>query len=117
MAQSAGTSVRAARVVTVVLAASLLGSAPRIWCGRTRTLDHLARRVLTVGSPPSAANPCTATPLKALEALRPGMVVDCVPEGVGSLAPGLGDRGAAAGERPGRGGGRRTGRSDPAPAG
>lgn len=39
----------AAQVVTVVLAASLLGGVPHIWCGRSPTLDHLARRVLTVG--------------------------------------------------------------------
>ncbi|MGW3829470.1 metal-dependent phosphohydrolase, partial [Streptomyces sp. NPDC005071] len=39
----------AAQVVTVVLAASLLGGVPHIWCGRTSTLDHLARRVLTAG--------------------------------------------------------------------
>ncbi|MFG2886989.1 HD-GYP domain-containing protein [Streptomyces sp. NPDC048297] len=39
----------AAQVVTVVLAASLLGSVPHIWMGRSPTLDHLARRVLSVG--------------------------------------------------------------------
>ncbi|MFE9500484.1 HD-GYP domain-containing protein [Streptomyces collinus] len=39
----------AAQVVTVVLAASLLGGVPHLWSGRTPTLDHLARRVLTVG--------------------------------------------------------------------
>ncbi|MEU1403406.1 metal-dependent phosphohydrolase [Streptomyces sp. NPDC005728] len=39
----------APQVVTVVLAASLLGGVPHIWSGRTPTLDHLARRVLTVG--------------------------------------------------------------------
>ncbi|MET8812216.1 HD domain-containing protein [Streptomyces sp. NPDC004549] len=39
----------AAQIVTVVLAASLLGGVPHIWRGRTPTLDHLARRVLTVG--------------------------------------------------------------------
>ncbi|MCC5478931.1 HD-GYP domain-containing protein [Streptomyces sp. NPDC059680] len=39
----------AAQVVTVVLAAALLGAVPHIWHGRTPTLDHLARRVLTVG--------------------------------------------------------------------
>ncbi|MFE1880725.1 HD-GYP domain-containing protein [Streptomyces diastatochromogenes] len=39
----------APQVVTIVLAASLLGGAPHIWCGRTPTLDHLARRVLSVG--------------------------------------------------------------------
>ncbi|MER6069877.1 HD-GYP domain-containing protein [Streptomyces sp. NPDC001852] len=38
-----------AQVVTVVLAAALLGAVPHIWHGRTPTLDHLARRVLTVG--------------------------------------------------------------------
>ncbi|MEU9439847.1 metal-dependent phosphohydrolase [Streptomyces sp. NPDC048304] len=38
-----------AQVVTVVLAAALLGAVPHIWAGRTPTLDHLARRVLTVG--------------------------------------------------------------------
>ncbi|MER6380015.1 HD domain-containing protein [Streptomyces sp. NPDC001250] len=38
-----------AQVVTVVLAAALLGAVPHIWSGRTPTLDHLARRVLTVG--------------------------------------------------------------------
>ncbi|MFF3335029.1 HD-GYP domain-containing protein [Streptomyces sp. NPDC002888] len=35
--------------VVVVLAASLLGSVPHIAQGRSPTLDHLARRVLTVG--------------------------------------------------------------------
>ncbi|MET7288276.1 metal-dependent phosphohydrolase [Streptomyces sp. NPDC005573] len=46
----AGQPVRhhAAQVVTVVLAASLLGGVPHIWNGRSPTLDHLARRVLTV---------------------------------------------------------------------
>ncbi|MGW1164713.1 HD-GYP domain-containing protein [Streptomyces sp. NPDC002550] len=39
----------AAQVVTVVLAAALLGAVPHIWHGRTPTFDHLARRVLTVG--------------------------------------------------------------------
>ncbi|MFG2353838.1 HD-GYP domain-containing protein [Streptomyces sp. NPDC048521] len=39
----------AAQVVTVVLIAALLGAVPHIWSGRTPTLDHLARRVLTVG--------------------------------------------------------------------
>ncbi|MGW0881082.1 HD-GYP domain-containing protein [Streptomyces sp. NPDC002671] len=39
----------AAQVVTVVLAAALLGAVPHIWQGRTPTLDHLARRILTVG--------------------------------------------------------------------
>ncbi|MFF7972118.1 HD-GYP domain-containing protein [Streptomyces sp. NPDC007905] len=38
----------APQVVTIVLAASLLGGVPHIWCGRTPTLDHLARRVLSV---------------------------------------------------------------------
>ncbi|GHE04704.1 HD-GYP domain-containing protein [Streptomyces alanosinicus] len=38
-----------AQVVTVVLAAALLGAVPHIWSGRSPTLDHLARRVLTVG--------------------------------------------------------------------
>ncbi|WP_369391771.1 HD-GYP domain-containing protein [Streptomyces sp. CG1] len=38
-----------AQVVTVVLAAALLGAVPHIWSGRTPTLDHLARRVLIVG--------------------------------------------------------------------
>jgi hypothetical protein len=37
------------QVVSVVLAASLLGSVPHIARGRGPTLDHLARRVLTVG--------------------------------------------------------------------
>ncbi|MFG2636186.1 HD-GYP domain-containing protein [Streptomyces sp. NPDC048362] len=37
-----------AEVVTVVLVAALLGGVPHIWSGRTSTLDHLARRVLTV---------------------------------------------------------------------
>ncbi|MFB7504498.1 HD-GYP domain-containing protein [Streptomyces broussonetiae] len=37
------------QVVTVVLVASVLGAVPHIWSGRTPTLDHLARRVLTVG--------------------------------------------------------------------
>ncbi|WP_037674155.1 HD-GYP domain-containing protein [Streptomyces griseus] len=35
--------------VTIVFAASLLGSVPHIARGRSPTLDHLARRVLTVG--------------------------------------------------------------------
>jgi hypothetical protein len=39
----------APQVVTVVLVASLLGGVPHIWCGRTPTRDHLARRVLSVG--------------------------------------------------------------------
>ncbi|WP_309141464.1 HD-GYP domain-containing protein [Streptomyces composti] len=39
----------AAQVVTVVLAASLLGSVPHVGRGHGPTLDHLARRVLTVG--------------------------------------------------------------------
>ncbi|ARP72233.1 metal-dependent phosphohydrolase [Streptomyces pluripotens] len=39
----------AAQVVTVVLAATLLGAVPHIWSGHTPSLDHLARRVLTVG--------------------------------------------------------------------
>ncbi|MER5908996.1 HD domain-containing protein [Streptomyces sp. NPDC001982] len=39
----------AAQVVTVVLVASLLGSVPHIWDGRTSTPDDMARRVLTVG--------------------------------------------------------------------
>ncbi|MEU8970286.1 metal-dependent phosphohydrolase [Streptomyces monashensis] len=43
------TAHRAAQVVTVVLVAAVLGAVPHIWCGRTPTLDHLARRVLTVG--------------------------------------------------------------------
>ncbi|MEV0239138.1 HD domain-containing protein [Streptomyces sp. NPDC050674] len=38
-----------AQVVAVVLAASLLGSVPHIARGQGPTLDHLARRVLTVG--------------------------------------------------------------------
>ncbi|MCX4698015.1 HD-GYP domain-containing protein [Streptomyces sp. NBC_01373] len=38
-----------AQVVTVVLAAALLGSVPHIARGQRGTLDHLARRVLTVG--------------------------------------------------------------------
>ncbi|MFF5371612.1 HD domain-containing protein [Streptomyces sp. NPDC013187] len=37
------------QVVAVVLAASLLGSVPHIARGQGPTLDHLARRVLTVG--------------------------------------------------------------------
>jgi hypothetical protein len=37
------------QVVAVVLAAALLGSVPHIACGRGPALDHLARRVLTVG--------------------------------------------------------------------
>ncbi|MFD4505609.1 HD-GYP domain-containing protein [Streptomyces sp. NPDC058457] len=37
------------QVVTVVCAASLLGNVPHIASGRRPTLDHLARRVLTVG--------------------------------------------------------------------
>jgi hypothetical protein len=43
------TAHRAAQVVTVVLVAAVLGAVPHIWSGRTPTLDHLARRVLTVG--------------------------------------------------------------------
>ncbi|MFI9242887.1 HD-GYP domain-containing protein [Streptomyces sp. NPDC053086] len=39
----------AAQVVTVVLAAALLGAVPHIWSGRGGTVDHLARRLLTVG--------------------------------------------------------------------
>ncbi|MCS0605082.1 metal-dependent phosphohydrolase [Streptomyces sp. LP11] len=39
----------AAEVVTVVLAAALLGAVPHLWCGRGPVLDHLARRVLTAG--------------------------------------------------------------------
>ena len=39
----------AAQVVTVVLAASLLGSVPHVGRGHGPTLDPLARRVLTVG--------------------------------------------------------------------
>ncbi|MFJ8804653.1 HD-GYP domain-containing protein [Streptomyces sp. NPDC102490] len=38
-----------AQTVTVVLAASLLGSVPYVARGRGPVLDHLARRVLTVG--------------------------------------------------------------------
>ncbi|WP_037851966.1 HD-GYP domain-containing protein [Streptomyces sp. NRRL S-340] len=38
----------ACQVVAVVLAASLLGAVPHIARGRSRTLDHLVRRVLTV---------------------------------------------------------------------
>ncbi|MER8222975.1 HD domain-containing protein [Streptomyces sp. NPDC094143] len=38
-----------AQVVAVVLAASLLGSVPHVARGQGPTLDHLARRVLTVG--------------------------------------------------------------------
>ncbi|MEU5597135.1 HD domain-containing protein [Streptomyces sp. NPDC020298] len=51
LGQDAGHATRhdAPQVVAVVLAASLLGSVPHIWSGRTPTLDHLARRVLTVG--------------------------------------------------------------------
>ncbi|KOU67608.1 metal-dependent phosphohydrolase [Streptomyces sp. MMG1533] len=37
------------QVVTVVLAAALLGAVPHIARGQRGTLDHLARRVLTVG--------------------------------------------------------------------
>jgi len=37
------------QVVAVVLAAALIGSVPHIACGRGPVLDHLARRVLTVG--------------------------------------------------------------------
>ncbi|MEU6575425.1 HD domain-containing protein [Streptomyces sp. NPDC046805] len=48
-AHTAGTFVAAAQVVTVVLVASLLGSVPHVWRGRTATADHLACRVLTVG--------------------------------------------------------------------
>ncbi|WP_251094878.1 HD domain-containing protein [Streptomyces sp. Caat 7-52] len=39
----------AAQVVTVVLVAALLGAVPHIWAGRAPTVDHLARRILTVG--------------------------------------------------------------------
>ncbi|MEV5435436.1 HD domain-containing protein [Streptomyces sp. NPDC052682] len=39
----------AAQVVTVVLTASLLGSVPHIARGQGPTVDHLARRALTVG--------------------------------------------------------------------
>ncbi|WP_225827974.1 HD-GYP domain-containing protein [Streptomyces naphthomycinicus] len=39
----------AAQVVTVVLVAALLGAVPHIWSGTAPTVDHLARRVLTVG--------------------------------------------------------------------
>jgi hypothetical protein len=38
----------AAEVVAVVLVGAMLGSVPHLWSGRP-TLDHLARRVLTVG--------------------------------------------------------------------
>lgn len=38
-----------AQVVAVVLAASLLGSVPHVARGQGPTLDHLARRMLTVG--------------------------------------------------------------------
>ncbi|MFE0512991.1 HD-GYP domain-containing protein [Streptomyces sp. NPDC058964] len=48
-ARAGGTPVGAAQVVTVVLAASLLGGVPHIWQGRSPGPDHLARRVLTVG--------------------------------------------------------------------
>ncbi|MFG2127720.1 HD-GYP domain-containing protein [Streptomyces sp. NPDC048751] len=49
LAGAQGTPVGVSQVVTVVLAASLLGSVPHIAQGRSPTLDHLARRVLTVG--------------------------------------------------------------------
>ncbi|MEW2287181.1 metal-dependent phosphohydrolase [Streptomyces sp. NPDC047841] len=39
----------AAQVVTVVLLATVLGAVPHIWSGRSPTVDHLARRILTVG--------------------------------------------------------------------
>ncbi|MGW3460843.1 HD-GYP domain-containing protein [Streptomyces olivaceoviridis] len=39
----------AAQVVTVVLVATVLGSVPHIWSGRSPTVDHLTRRTLTVG--------------------------------------------------------------------
>ncbi|MFF8725044.1 HD-GYP domain-containing protein [Streptomyces sp. NPDC015171] len=38
-----------AQVVTVVLVAAVLGAVPHIWSGTAPTVDHLARRVLTVG--------------------------------------------------------------------
>ncbi|MGW1131309.1 HD-GYP domain-containing protein [Streptomyces griseoluteus] len=39
----------AGQILTVVLVASLFGGVPHIWRGSSPTLDHLARRVLTVG--------------------------------------------------------------------
>ncbi|WP_053708245.1 HD-GYP domain-containing protein [Streptomyces sp. NRRL B-3648] len=39
----------AAQVVTVVLVATVLGAVPHIWSGASPTVDHLARRLLTVG--------------------------------------------------------------------
>ncbi|MGW2029692.1 MULTISPECIES: HD-GYP domain-containing protein [Streptomyces] len=39
----------AAQVVTVVLLATVLGAVPHIWSGRSPTVDHLTRRILTVG--------------------------------------------------------------------
>ncbi|MEW2509550.1 metal-dependent phosphohydrolase [Streptomyces sp. NPDC046870] len=39
----------AAQVVTVVLLATVLGAVPHIWSGRSPTVDHLTRRLLTVG--------------------------------------------------------------------
>ncbi|MEV5174758.1 metal-dependent phosphohydrolase [Streptomyces flaveolus] len=39
----------AAQVVTVVLVATVLGAVPHIWSGRSPTVDHLTRRILTVG--------------------------------------------------------------------
>lgn len=39
----------AAQVVSVVVAATLLGGVPHVWRGRATVCDHLVRRVLTVG--------------------------------------------------------------------
>ncbi|MBC7274130.1 MAG: HD domain-containing protein [Streptomyces sp.] len=51
LGQAAGEATRhgAAQVVAVVLAASLAGCVPHLARGQHGTLDHLARRVLTVG--------------------------------------------------------------------
>ncbi|WP_461078761.1 HD-GYP domain-containing protein [Streptomyces deserti] len=51
LGENAGRSTQhgATQVLVVVLAASLLGSVPHIARGQGPTLDHLARRVLTVG--------------------------------------------------------------------
>ncbi|MFC9925499.1 HD-GYP domain-containing protein [Streptomyces sp. NPDC127190] len=38
-----------AQVVSVVLAAALIGAVPHVWRGRGDAPDHLARRILTVG--------------------------------------------------------------------
>ncbi|MBV2353183.1 metal-dependent phosphohydrolase [Streptomyces sp. J2-1] len=49
-----------AQAVTVVLAASLLGGLPQVRRGGTPVLDHLARRVLTVGFAAACCQPLRA---------------------------------------------------------